>query len=481
MSIPSRDRVRIYILGLVISLSCGFNPAFSNTYMNGSVNTFKQFLNDSFIRRDQVLSQSGYSWLWATILNVWFPAFLLGQFLNPIVNEKLGRKLGSIVFNVLALIASSLRFVSILIYSPELLIASTVLASVASAITYNSMILMLQECAPTTLRGNVATLAENSYAFISLIGIILSLESVLGSDLRWLTAFALIPCTLAIIMMIPLHETPKHIYLTTKDVEKTHRSIYFYHGMSTDVNEVVEEMKLEINIENEEDSSVKEILKTPHLRKAFVLGCAALLNVLGIWPLMLSSTDFLQRVGITSSFASQSSIVLMVLYLIGAIGASFFINNYGRRPILLLCASANALSLIGFVLAARLHYYLDFFKYFCIIFLIAYAFAYGSGVGTVVWYLNAELVLQRHRSRIQMMCSVFIFPIIFITTFTLFSLYDVIEEYAFLLLFVLPAVGSIVYLYKELPETGGREIHDIVSELQAIAGERRSTESTVST
>ncbi|CAD5235154.1 unnamed protein product [Bursaphelenchus xylophilus] len=463
-----KNRFRIYFLGLVISLACVFTPAFANSYMNGSVNTFKTFLNESFQRRGQEMSPSAYSWLWAAILNIWFPSFLLGQFLNPWVNEKMGRKLGAIAFNVLAFVAACLRFTSILVYSPELLIVSAAMASVASSITYNSMILMLQECSPTNVRGTVATIAENSNAFVSLVGMIVSMESVLGWDLRLLTGFALIPCLLAIFVLIPLYETPKHIYMRTKDIAQTHKAIYFYHGASTDVDKVMEEMKQEINVESCEESSFKEILMTPHLRKALILGCLALINTLGIWPLMLSSTDFLQRVEIPLEIASWASMVLMLVYLGGAIAASFVIERFGRRPALLYCGSAGVVCLVGFVVSARLHYYVPFSKYLCVLFVLIYAVTYGLGVGTTVWYLNAELVQQRHRSQVQMMCSVFIFPIVFFTTFTLFPLYDVIQEYAFLLLYALPAAGSLVYLYRELPETGGREIHEIVRELRGL-------------
>uniref|UniRef100_A0A914QY40 Uncharacterized protein n=1 Tax=Panagrolaimus davidi TaxID=227884 RepID=A0A914QY40_9BILA len=53
-----------------------------------------------------------------------------------------------------------------------------------------------------------------------------------------------------------------------------------------------------------------------------------------------------------------------------------------------------------------------------------------------------------------------------ISTFTILPLFSVIKAYAFLALYVIPSCFSLVILFSQLPETKGREIHEIVAELR---------------
>lgn len=53
-----------------------------------------------------------------------------------------------------------------------------------------------------------------------------------------------------------------------------------------------------------------------------------------------------------------------------------------------------------------------------------------------------------------------------ISTFTVLPLYSVIGSYAFLILYSIPSFISMLILFRYLPETKGREIHDIVNELK---------------
>jgi len=45
-------------------------------------------------------------------------------------------------------------------------------------------------------------------------------------------------------------------------------------------------------------------------------------------------------------------------------------------------------------------------------------------------------------------------------------LYELISAYSFIPLFIVPSLLCLVYLYRELPETKNREIHEIVAQLR---------------
>lgn len=53
-------------------------------------------------------------------------------------------------------------------------------------------------------------------------------------------------------------------------------------------------------------------------------------------------------------------------------------------------------------------------------------------------------------------------------TFTVLPLFYAIKAYAFLTLYVIPSLICLFILFKYLPETKGREIHEIVNELKGL-------------
>jgi hypothetical protein len=80
--------------------------------------------------------------------------------------------------------------------------------------------------------------------------------------------------------------------------------------------------------------------------------------------------------------------------------------------------------------------------------------------------MAAELVPLRHRSRVQSICYLFDSFNSIAVSFATLPVYNVLNAYTFLPLFVAPSIAIIIYLYKYLPETKGREIFTIVEQLK---------------
>lgn len=89
-----------------------------------------------------------------------------------------------------------------------------------------------------------------------------------------------------------------------------------------------------------------------------------------------------------------------------------------------------------------------------------------AGIGNVAWFLSAELVPQRYRSMTQAISYALNTIAVVIVTFTTLPLFQLIDVYSFIILFSIPSILSIIYLVLYLPETKGREIHDIVDILR---------------
>ena len=323
------------------------------------------------------MTESTYDWIWNLIANIWFIGFFLGIWLSPLINDRYGRKVGFISMNALSLLASVLRFLAILFYSPELLFTGRLLASISTAVTYQSLILYLQECSPTKYRGVMSFTSEISYAVMSLLGMFLGMDSIFGKNLKLLLGFAVVPSIIALIVLFPMPETPKFLSIVKRDLKAATNSIQFYHGSSADVDAVLHEITLEAEQDSQANSSIKEIFTTPYLRKALLLSCLALQNTVALWALLLSSTDFLKHANLRSDIAEWSSTGMALAYVIGTISGSTCVERFGRRPMILFFSTANSLSIVFYVIFAALEPWANLLQYGCLICFLLYGFTYG--------------------------------------------------------------------------------------------------------
>ncbi|RCN41175.1 hypothetical protein ANCCAN_12910 [Ancylostoma caninum] len=90
------------------------------------------------------LPDSGFSWLWNLIVNVWFVGFFVGIWVSRVMSDKYGRKVAFLVGNVLNVIGSAARCLAILLHSPETLLGARILCGFATAIGYCALVLYLQ-------------------------------------------------------------------------------------------------------------------------------------------------------------------------------------------------------------------------------------------------------------------------------------------------------------------------------------------------
>ncbi len=91
---------------------------------------------------------------------------------------------------------------------------------------------------------------------------------------------------------------------------------------------------------------------------------------------------------------------------------------------------------------------------------------FSVGLGPVPWYLTAELSPQMQRSFIQSI-AISSSTLAGLTTGLLtLPMYGYMNASSFFPLFILPSLLCLFYLYRQLPETKNKEIHQIVQELR---------------
>lgn len=78
------------------------------------------------------------------------------------------------------------------------------------------------------MRGKLSFFAEMSFVSTSAIGMIMGMPFVMGNNLVFLIGVAIIPAFFSVILIYPLHETPKFLLLKRNDKRKAFDAIKHY-------------------------------------------------------------------------------------------------------------------------------------------------------------------------------------------------------------------------------------------------------------
>ncbi|GMS98048.1 hypothetical protein PENTCL1PPCAC_20223 [Pristionchus entomophagus] len=470
---PAGNKVKLLLVCSVLSTATNFAEGYCNSYPNTSIQTFQDQINETYIERGKEggLSEGGFTWYWSLMLNIWFVGYLVGTFLTPCFCDRLGRKKALFIANCIALAGAILSCIGVSFKIPEVFFVSRIITSLSSGISFGSLILFLQETTPTDLRGVTSFLAESTFIMTMGIGIGFGMDAILGTNLPVLTGIAIIPAFIAIITVIPLHETPKFLLISKNDRAAALASLDYYRGISTENLEVLEEIMLEKAVVGEDDETtiwqgVKEVLTLPHLRIAFFLGAAALQLIVGIWPIVYFSTDLLEDT-FSPEISQYASLAFIMADFAASIAGLFIIEKFGRRSLLIGLGAANTLSLCLYVASDLLIPVWDPIRWGQIAALILYGITYGIALGPIAYFITSELVPQRFRSIAQSMTLAFTTVMNFVFSSVTLPCNTYFGVISFLPLFVIPSIICLIFLYFYLPETRDREVHDVVRELMA--------------
>ncbi|KAK6041417.1 hypothetical protein COOONC_21078, partial [Cooperia oncophora] len=128
-------------------------------------------------------------------------------------------------------VAAVLSTAAIIWLIPSLFIISRIIFAVGAGISMNSLVLLLQESAPVSLRGLMSFNAEMAFVVTNMLGALAGMGSVLGTKLGWLVGLACIPAMFSILMALYFHDSPRFLLVKRKKRKMAEESVEFYHGI----------------------------------------------------------------------------------------------------------------------------------------------------------------------------------------------------------------------------------------------------------
>lgn len=183
----------------------------------------------------------------------------------------------------------------------------------------------------------------------------------------------------------------------------------------------------------------------------------------GIIAIFSYSSLIFESVGFPADQAQLVTTIMSSFNTVGAIAGLYLIESWGRRPLMLygtlICLICDVVFM--FLYFAYLQTNVVILGYFCAAALVVHVTIFNMGVGPIAWFISSELMPLSARSIGASVSVTVNWIVALITSFAFDPLNEAIQAWSFLL-FIIPLIPCLVYMWMKVPETKNKHIDEIM-------------------
>eukprot|EP00246_Nothoceros_aenigmaticus_P010470 TRINITY_DN27000_c0_g1_i1.p1 TRINITY_DN27000_c0_g1~~TRINITY_DN27000_c0_g1_i1.p1 ORF type:complete len:490 (+),score=67.53 TRINITY_DN27000_c0_g1_i1:308-1777(+) len=364
---------------LVVALgpvSFGFSIGFSSPTQAG-------------ITSDLDLTISQFS-LYGSVVNV---GAMFGAITSGKIADRVGRKWALVVAAVPHLVGWAMTIFSTNIFVLDI---SRLLVGYGVGVISFAVPIYIAEIAPRHLRGGLGTMNQLAVT----VGILLAYLGGLVLNWRELAAAGLIPCTLLLIGLIFIPESPRWLVKVGSRDQEAPGALQCLRGSDYDISselkemiDAVEEAKLQ------PASQFSDLFRRRLFRPLLAgVGLQLLQQFGGINAIMFYASEIFRSVGFTSPNAASLGIGVLQVVMTGV--AAGIMDKAGRRLLLMVSAGGMAAScfLVGFSFYLKEHTNVmssssmgTYVSMLALTSLLVYIIAFSLGMGAIPWIVMSEI------------------------------------------------------------------------------------------
>ncbi len=316
----------------------------------------------------------------------------------------------------------------------------------------------IAEVAPAEIRGRLVALNQMTIVtgilLAYLINYLLSFQGPGGW--RWMFASAAVPSVAFFIALFFVPESPR--WLTEAGQSKAAFNVL---AKVNGVERAKTELKAIEEAIAEESGTLSELLR-PGYRRALLLAVAlaVLQQITGInTVLFYGSMIFKEHMtGQSDSAALGANVLIGLVNMAMTIVALKFVDQYGRRPLMMISAAGMAVCQLSLGAAFLLS---PPPAWLVLTSMLLCAASFAVGLGPCVWVLLSEMFPNRVRGRAMSIATVSLWTACFALTMTFLSLAKAITPTGAFWLYSSMCVLTFWIVWKHTPETKGRSLEEI--------------------
>ncbi|VVC41694.1 Hypothetical protein CINCED_3A010946 [Cinara cedri] len=445
----------LVLTAISASLGCSIPAGYNIGVVNAPAEVLKQWCNETIIHRYGVqFTAAQLDGLWSILVSVFLIGGIVGGIAGGRLADVLGRK-GTLRLIYLCNLLSGILFLNSKSFAlVEIFFIARLLSGLSAGITMAMVPMYLLELAPADKSGVFGVVFTIGLNFGVLFSQFLGLENLLGSEASWPFLFSLFAglVILAICTLPFIPESPKYLYTVCNEYGQALLELSHLRGMpSSEVS-----WELDNLLVSSEKWSLKRVIHEPITYKALIITCIIMLGqqLSGINAVFYYSTSIFKSAGMSTAGAQYGNLGAGLINFVVTIVSTTFIDNFGRKTLLLSSSIACAIMLTALMTSMILSSVTTIpgLSYFTIAFVLGYVLFYGIGLGPIPFFIGSELTDVGPRPIIMSAMSVANWSGNFLVGL-LFPLVNLIlKQYCFFP-FIAAIVFIIIFTWKVVPET----------------------------
>ena len=223
-------------------------------------------------------------------------------------------------------------------------------------------------------------------------------------------------------------------------------------------------------------------LVSPRIRPLLVvgLGLALFQQFVGVNTVIYYAPTILQQTGLKADSAITQALAVGITNVIFTIVAVLLLDRIGRRPLLITgtCVLTGSLALLAVYFGV--HSLQTSVPWLALIALVVYIAGFAIGLGPVFWLMISEIFPQGLRSKAMSVATTGNWAANLLISVTFLTLTNAITRTGTFALYTAIGLLAIGFFVKKVPETKGRTLEDIQTELapeEAAGAQTPSSES----
>jgi sugar porter (SP) family MFS transporter len=410
-----------------------------------------------FINKDLHVSKSASQFLVAVILVGAMIGALISGYLADAISRRRTKIISGSVFAVGALAAAFSQSYWQLTASRFVLGLAVGTASFVSP-------MYIAELVPKRLRGGVVSFNQ---LFVTL-GIVAAYITDWGfsgysNNWRWMFGIGAIPGIALAVGMFFMPFSPRWLVEKGRE-EEAEAFLMRVRGSEEDVREELDEIKTVTR----EEASVRELARKAVRPMLLVgIGLAVFQQIVGINTVIYYTPTILKYAGMHNTGALQQTVFVGLTNVVFTVVAILLLDRLGRRFFLLTGTSILLLALVGLGFFFELPSLRHAAPWMALACLLTYIMGFAIGLGPVFWLMISEIFPLRLRGPAMAVCTLFNWGFNFAITYTFLSLVGALGKPGTFWLYGGFAVLALLFFATRVPETKGRSLEEIESDLGA--------------
>ncbi|XP_065570668.1 glucose transporter type 1-like isoform X2 [Artemia franciscana] len=446
-----------------------FQFGYNTGVINAPQSVIEDFIVEAYTKRyggikEEVRNRATV--IYAIAVAIFAVGGMIGGFGGGILANKLGRKRGLLLNNLMGIAGACLMGFCKYPNSYEMLIIGRFIIGFYCGLNTSLVPMYISEIAPLTLRGGLGTVNQLGVTIGLLVSQVLGIQQLLGNPEGWhlLLGITLCPAILQLVLFSFCPESPRHLLITKnreEEARKALRRLRASHHIEADI----EEMKAEERAEQAEArTTLCQLIRTTSLRNPLVIAIVMQLSqqLSGINAVFYYSTVLFKNAGLSEEAAKYATTGIGVIMVTMTLISIPLMDKAGRRTLHLWGLGGMFIFSIFITISLLVKELIQWVTYLSVVSVLLFVVFFAVGPGSIPWMITAELFSQGPRPAAMSLAVLVNWMANFLVGIGFPALNAGLSSYVFLPFSILLAFFW-VFTYRKVPETRNKTFEEIAA------------------